>query len=170
MSTGNCDDITHPLNNSHNGIARSFPESLINFEDRPSWPTALLPSSCLIYLKTVSSDMHLTSNSVVGGILALINRIPSCELCISIASRKYQIIDAIWYTIIVSNRGKILVKYIGNTLWLRKYTIILFDNYLVSTTVENLLGKKWLYNFETFLVTILLVTSLSKICLNWSLV
>ena len=89
MSIGNCDDITHLLNNnSHNDIARSFPESLINFEDRPSWPTALLPSSCLMYLKTVSSDMHLKSHSVVGGILALINRIPSCELCFSMASRK----------------------------------------------------------------------------------
>ena len=87
MSTGNCDDITHLLNNSHNGIARSLPESLINFEDRPSWPTALLPSSWLIYLKTVSSDMHSKSNSLVGRILAWINRIPSCDLCFSMASR-----------------------------------------------------------------------------------
>ena len=170
MSTGKYDDITHLLNNSRNGIARSFPEisdtfcrqtfmangfitlMLFNiFEDCIFWYAFEIKFRC-------GRDFSFDQPDTIVWIMFFNG------------FTKYQIIDAIWYTIIVSNRGKILVKYIGNILWLWKYTIILLENYFVSTTVGNLLRKKWLYNFEKFLVTILLVTSLSKICLNWFLV
>ena len=83
---------------------------------------------------------------------------------------KCQFINAIWFTVIITNRNEISVKHIGDILWSRKNTIFLFRNYLVSAPIGILIREKWLHCLKKFLIPILRITSQLKIGFNRLLV